>query len=272
MQEPQDPMPWEGILEADHFAPMSMQPVNLPIYDSLATNIGYHDYQISLRDNYRPPVSEDSLYVNVWKPAGAREDLPVLVHVHNEQQLLHGYNSRESGPFLLFSQASLKNFEGRVCGCFGESADAILALYPVTTNAEAGEAWAEVYGAVFFDYPHYCLNRLAAENGIPVYEYYFSRDNGRLGAWHSGQEVYCYGNIPDDSGLYGARDRELSAEMLKYWRNFARAGDPNGDGLPRWEQNAASADLMGFGDETGMLRERQHELFAILDQMDGWSA
>ena len=29
-QEPQDPEPWQDILEADHFAPMSMQPVNLP--------------------------------------------------------------------------------------------------------------------------------------------------------------------------------------------------------------------------------------------------
>ena len=60
-KEPQPADAWEGVLEADHFAPMSMQTTNLPIYDSLAQIIGYHDYKISLTDSWRPPVSEDSL-------------------------------------------------------------------------------------------------------------------------------------------------------------------------------------------------------------------
>lgn len=29
-----------------------------------------------------PPVSEDGLYVNVWKPAGQVSGLPVLVYIH----------------------------------------------------------------------------------------------------------------------------------------------------------------------------------------------
>ena len=458
-REPQDPEPWEGVLPADHFAPMSMQPVNLPIYDSLAQIIGYHDYKISLKDNYRAPVSEDSLYLNIWKPAGKTENLPVLVFIHggslqtgqpwygdysgeglarenvivvnmgyrlgvfgyyadqeladesengttgnyglldqikalswvrdniaafggdpdnvtlagesagsasvsaicasplaaglfrrailesstlasvspphsfrlmeealhsgqelkerygcgsiselralpaeklvgeantqhhitvdgyaltetpyeayrngrfNGQQILHGYNSRESGPFLLFGQANLKNYEGKVRAYFEEYADDVLALYPAATDAQAKEAWAEIWGAVFFDYPHYCLNRLAVESGIPVYAYYFSRENGRLGPWHSGEEVYCYGNIPADSRLYNARDRELSGQMLAYWKNFALSGNPNGGRLPVWEENLSSLDLMEFGETTGMTRERKPALFEILDRMDGW--
>ena len=81
-KEPQDPLPWEGVLDADHFAPMCMQPTHLPIYNSLAQIIGYHDYRISLSDNYVAPVSEDGLYVNVWKPAGEAQGLPVIVYVH----------------------------------------------------------------------------------------------------------------------------------------------------------------------------------------------
>ena len=30
-------------------------------------------------------------------------------------------------------------------------------------------------------------------------------------------------------------DRELSERMLGYWTNFMKTGDPNGEGLPRWE-------------------------------------
>ena len=190
--------------------------------------------------------------------------------VYNGQELLHGYNSRESGPFLLLDPASLSDYAERVRGYFRSYADEVLALYPAASDAEAAAAWAEIWGAVFFDYPHYCLNRLAVDNGIPVYEYYFTKENGYIGPWHSGEEIYCYGNIPEGSGLFDARDRELSAQMLRYWKNFITDGDPNDSSLPRWEQNRSSAQLMEFGASTGMVPEREHALFEILDRMDGW--
>ncbi len=458
-REPVPAEPWEGVLEADHFAPMSMQPTNLPIYNSLTKIIGYHDYRISFTNNYRPPVSEDSLYLNLWRPADGGDGLPVLVYVHggslqtgqpwfgdysgeglaregvivvnmayrlgvfgfyadgdlaeespdgttgnyglldqilalrwvqeniaafggdpgnvtlagesagsasvsalcasplasglfrravlesstvvsaqpphsfrlmdealesgaqlldrhgcasvaqlrllpaedlvqeaytqhhitvdgyvlaelprdaylagrfNETAILHGYNSEESGPFILFSQADLSNYEDKVRGYFGDLADEVLALYPAETDAEAREYWAEIFGAAYFDYPHYCLNRLAVGHGVPVWEYCFSRENGRLGPWHSGEEIYLYGNLPASSPLFDGRDRELSRQMVSYFVNFCRTGDPNGDGLPRWEQNLSSEDLMGFGDETVMVRERKTALYAILDRLTGW--
>ena len=455
---PQDPIPWEGVLEADTFAPMSMQPVNLPIYDSLAQIIGYHDYEPKLNETVAP-VSEDALYLNVWAPA-AGEQLPVLVYVHggslqtgqpwyadysgeglakrgvivvnmgyrlgifgflaeqslaeedpnhstgnyglldqikalqwvqsniaafggdpsnvtlagesagsacvsalctsplagglfqrvilesstlasvqpphsfrtmeealaegastlrkyncktvdelrklpaedlvdeadvhhhitvdgwvltetpcesyrkgihNESAILHGYNSEESAPFLLFDNADLKDYRKRFKSLFGESAEEALALYPAGTDKEAAANWAEVFGAAFFDYPHYCLNRLAAENGIPTYEYYFSKANGRIGPWHSGEMVYCYGNLPAGSRLYDQRDRELSEQMAGYWANFAASGDPNGPGLPEWTVNTGSDTVMGLGETTGMIPERKHALFAIFDKLEGFA-
>ena len=436
-----------------------MQPQNLPIYNSLAQIIGYHDYQISLDDNYTPPVSEDSLYLNIWKPAGDTKDMPVMVYihggslqtgqpwygdysgeglskegvivvnmgyrlgvfgyyaneqltaesengttgnygmldqikalewvrdniaafggdpdnvtlsgesagaasvsamctsplakglfkrvilesstvasvnpphsfrtlnealdagqetmeangcssveelrklpadklvneaythhhmtvdgyfltetpyesyqkgVHNEEAILHGYNDEESAAFIIFDHANMKNYERKIREYFGDLTDDILAIYPASTDEEADAYWAEIYGAVFFDYPHYCLNRLAVENDIPVYEYLFAKKNGRLGDWHSGEEVYCYGNIPTVSNLYDDRDRELSAQMLGYWKIFIMTGDPNGSDLPVWEQNDTSSSLMLFGDTTGMISEKEHELFAVLDQKEGW--
>ena len=64
--------------------------------------------------------------------------------------------------------------------------------------------------------------------------------------------------------------RELSAQMLGYWKIFITTGDPNGGDLPKWEQNHTSDSVMLFGDTTGMISEKEHELFAVLDQKDGW--
>ena len=459
-REPQDPEPWDGVLDADHFAPMCMQPAELPIVGSLKQIIGYHEYTFSLFDNYRPAVSEDGLYVNVWKPAGKVEGLPVLVYVHggtlqtgqpwfgdyagtglaregvvvvnlgyrlgvfgyladealkaespngttgnyglldqikalewvrdnvaafggdpdnvtlagesagaasvsalctsplakglfrrvllesstvasaepphsfrsyedairsgeelkarygvrtidelralpaerivneaytqhfmtvdgyaltetpyesyrkgihNEEAILHGYNSEESGPFLIFDNAKLGNYEEKVRGYFGEYADEVLALYHPTTDAEAKSYWAQIYGAVFFNYPHYCLNRLAVENGIPVYEYYFSRSNGRLGAWHSGELIYFYGNLPERSRLFDDTDYALEQTIVAYLKNFAATGDPNGEGLPAWTSDPESGRLLELGDTVGMTDEKYLAFYAIMDRMTGWN-
>ena len=456
---PQDPLPWTGVLDADHFAPMCMQPTHLPIYDSLARIIGYHDYKISLSDNWVAPVSEDGLYVNVWKPAGEVQGLPVIVYIHggtlqtgqpwyadyagtglakegvvvvnlgyrlgvfgyladeglaaesdsgttgnyglldqikalewvrqnvsafggdpdnvtlagesagaasvsalctsplakglfrrailesstvvsvepphsfrtmaealesgkelkerygvstpaelralpaekivneaytqhhmtvdgyaltetpyesykkgmhNEEAVLHGYNAEESGPFILFSHANLKNYEGKIRDYFREYADEVLALYSPKTDAEADSFWAQIYGAVFFNYPHCCLNRLAAQNGIPAYEYYFSKHNGRLGCWHSGELPYFYGNVPADSKLFDAGDRALERIILGYMKNFAAAGDPNGPDLPAWKADDSSRTLLELGDEVAMTPEKYLALYEIMDRMTGW--
>ena len=127
-REPQPAEPWEGIYEADHFAPMSMQQVNSPVYDSLTRIIGYHDYSISLSDNYIPPVSEDSLYLNVWKPAGDVSGLPVLVFIHGGSlQSGQSWYKDYSGEGLARKGAVVVNMGYRL-GVFGFFADPELAV------------------------------------------------------------------------------------------------------------------------------------------------
>lgn len=81
-REPQPPERWDGVLECDRFAPKSMQNAGNTLVDSLSHIAVYNDYRISASDNYIEARSEDSLYLNVWKPAGEVKNAPVLVYIH----------------------------------------------------------------------------------------------------------------------------------------------------------------------------------------------
>lgn len=69
---PQPAADWQGVYHADHFGPISMQEIPGHNAQDIYTREWHVDSGI--------PMSEDSLYLNVWTPAKtAQETLPVLV-------------------------------------------------------------------------------------------------------------------------------------------------------------------------------------------------
>ena len=69
-QEPGPAPAWAGRRDAGHFA--------AACYQSVASPWGPYSMEFIAGE----PVSEDCLYLNVWKPAGTRRKLPVLVFIH----------------------------------------------------------------------------------------------------------------------------------------------------------------------------------------------
>ncbi len=500
-KEPQDPSPWKGVLTCDKFKPMSMQPANPQIYNSLAQIIGYHDYTISLDDNYRTMMSEDSLYVNVWKPEGDVSNCPVLVYIHggslqtgqpwyddyngetfardgvvvvnfayrlgvfgyyadealqdesnngstgnyglldqvkalqwvqeniasfggdpknvtlagesagaaavgalctsplakgtfqrviaesssvesvvpphsfrsmdealktgdetkkelgitignsktekkealkkmrslsagelvgmadrnhhmtvdgyaltetpyesyqkgihNEEAILNGYNANEAGAFLVLQSTKKKDYKKAVSGMFSweggssqtgngslstdELVERVIDLYPSKTDEEANQNYTDLFTAYYFSYSHSAWTRLARANQEPVYEYYFSKENGRLSTWHSGEEVYLYGNIPTGkeagANLYDDSDLQASEVFHSYALNFIRTGDPNGKmsgtiydkwkgkDLEKWSVGDGET-LKNIGDDYKDRKDPFLKLYQLLDQWQGFN-
>lgn len=466
-KEPQPPDPWEGVRVCDRFAPMSMQQRSPVIYSSLVDLLVMRNYKVSLHDNYREPVSEDSLYLNVWKPAGDLTRAPVLVFIHggslttgqtwyseysgealarrgivvvnfayrlnvfgyyaneelaaespngttgnyglldqvaalkwvreniaafggdpdnvtlagesagsssvnalcvsplskglfrraiaessgvtpvepyhtfrpfskalemgrdiltefgvssvsdlrqvpaeklvatrhtnsamtvdgyalteqpyltyakgenHEEALLNGFNDQEAVFFTFFNKVDAANLAQEIGPLFGPYAAEAAALFPaapadpnyrylVDRGGSAKGTFNRLLTAAWFTYSHYDWSRLVSAQGRPVYEYWFTKGNKSLGANHGGEMPYAYGNLDKHPWCYDDSDEALSQIMLGYWENFIKTGDPNGEGLPRWDRVEKAGDpVLELGENVAMTEDPFLPIYGVIDK------
>ena len=85
------------------------------------------------------------------------------------------------------------------------------------------------------------LRRTGKPGDSPVYRYHLelaappSKYHPGSFAFHSDDIEYVFGTLDTRPGaVWRPEDRTLSEQMMSYWTNFAKTGDPNGPGLPPW--------------------------------------
>lgn len=95
--------------------------------------------------------------------------------------------------------------------------------------------------------------RKAAQNAAPAYMYWFGWKtpvlDGRPRAFHCAELAFVFNNtdLCAQSTGGGPEARELAARVSDAWINFARNGDPNHSGLPKWPVfTAAKGETMIF--------------------------
>lgn len=131
---------------------------------------------------------------------------------------------------------------------FGARASEVARRYPVTAYASPGLAWATLTTDRVFACPTHDRNRRLARR-MPVYAYEWGEPDPAtdipglsfpLGAAHAAELSYLF--PPEDPRPpFSADQWRLSDTVIRHWARFARTGDPNGPGLPRWPRFSATS-------------------------------
>jgi para-nitrobenzyl esterase len=178
-------------------------------------------------DGYFLPADIPSIYA-----AGKQAHVPLLA----------GWNADEGSYHAFFGAdaPTPQNYAAKAEARFGKRADEFLNLYPGGTDMTAKRSAQDLAGDQFIGYSTWrWLDAQLATGGSPVYRYRFEDappgpGSDERGAYHSAEIEFVFNVLFSKSLPWRASDRALSDLMSTYWSNFAKTGNPNGEGLPNW--------------------------------------
>jgi para-nitrobenzyl esterase len=178
-------------------------------------------------------------------------DVPLLVGtVLNEST-----NSIQQGDPSL-DDMPMEELRRRLTQQRGEKAAAIIeVLQKAHPKAAPYELLSRINGAGTRQGAVTQAERKAAQKAAPVYLYWFTWQtpilNGRPRAFHCAELSFCFYNIDRCVNMTGGgpEAHALASKVAGAWINFARHGDPNHAGIPKWAPfTAADCPTMVFDD------------------------
>ena len=158
---------------------------------------------------------------------------------HHDVPLLLGWNADDK---IMWQAAPVATFKSNIQAEFGDLANEVHLHYPITTEEQAVQSQFDLGRDQIFGVQAYVWAKLQDQfSSSPVYVYNFNRQipfhspETNFGAFHSGEIVYAYNNLHTLDRPWDPIDQQIADNMSSYWVNFAKTGNPNGEGLAKWE-------------------------------------
>ena len=213
-------------------------------------------------DGYVIPDDQYKLY-----EAGKYNDVPVLI----------GYNSDEGASFS--REKTPEEYMAGVKARYGKFADELIKAYPagVTTVPKTARDLAR---DAAFGWQTWIWARLQSQTGkSKVFYYYFDQhpeypeDSPRFGygSPHGQDVAYVFMHLDPSNPQTTKSDLEISEAMGTYWTNFAKYGQPNGEGVPEWPAfSDANPMVMYLGPTPHIGPVPSEESLKVLDSYFEW--
>ena len=196
--------------------------------------------------------------------------------------LIAGWNQDESIGDVLKkpSNGTIEGLRATALKEFGTRSEDFLKAYHAADDAGARRAAEDFGGDKFLVYSTWAwLEAQVATGGSPVYRYLFALPSPgdpfhpvSVGAFHSDEIEYVFGNLDSRKGAsFRPEDYKLSDLMQTFWTNFARTGDPNSSGLPRWPTYDAARNwpVMRLSADPATAPDQHRDRYLFLQQVWG---
>jgi para-nitrobenzyl esterase len=188
--------------------------------------------------------------------------------------LLAGWN-RDERAGTLSKGMTAEKWKAFASEHYGGHAEEFLKAYPADSDEEAVRSADNYTTDQFIAFGTWRWIEAQVKTGdAPVYRYHFElpappsemHPEGKY-AWHSDDLEYVFGTLDVRRGsVWRPEDRRLSEEMMEYWTNFAKTGDPNGPGLPEWPRYDKTADVLHLGAASTASPDTTHARYEFLKQ------
>lgn len=195
-------------------------------------------------DGYVLPESMVSIFEK-----GLQNDVPAIAGLTADEG-----SSREG-----YGRSTVKEFVESAKLKYPGKEKALLKLYPVTSDEEAGASSV----LLSREEGRYETNEWAAFRAktavTPAYTYFFTRgipwpEHPEFGAFHTGDIIYWFNNLKKLDRPWSKTDTIIAETASSYLINFVKNGDPNGEGLPVWPAfDPDRNEMLEIGSETKII-------------------
>ncbi|WP_316838490.1 carboxylesterase/lipase family protein [Pedobacter gandavensis] len=191
---------------------------------------------------YPGPILDGKLVVETAQSAyeGGRQTRVPLIIGSNSAEVPAGFVNARTKEELL--------------SLFGNNRNEAIAAYDPKGTIELAEMLTMINTDKVWAEPARFTAKAFTAKGDQAFIYLFSyvpvsmQQRMRYGASHASEIPYVFNNLSARNGaVIPAKDQEVARMMNTYWANFAKTGDPNGKGLPKWPvYHAKKNELLNF--------------------------